>query len=312
MKAWGLRASLVIASVATLAIPASASAFVSPPQGPYAAFAIKGSHGYRISASIYGRQASLGVSKGARLLESPAESDYLSRETGGGDEFSADFGHFGRISVHFIPSRKVRRTHNPFCHGGAEVTRYGTFVGTIKFRGESGYTSVDAGRARGTTTTIPRLVCRYPRPSGKHAGHSGGKRHRPLVTTLSAQSTRNGVFLGATHSKAHPATDTLWAFTQEREHGIAISRNAFLFGSEAGFDPDPSLNSATLAPSAPFSGSASFQRLDDYTTRWEGPLTVSFPGRPDVPLTGRDFSWSLTSGRSSGSDSIISFYGGFG
>ena len=93
----------------------------------------------------------------------------------------------------------------------------------------------------------------------------------------------------------------------------ATGRSASL----AAFAPDPNLNSAALAPPFPFSGSANFQRLDDYTSRWEGPLTASFPGRPDTPLTGRGFAWRLSSERQRGGVTVdlgssqYSFGGGF-
>jgi hypothetical protein len=33
--------------------------------------------------------------------------------------------------------------------------------------------------------------------------------------------------------------------------------------------------------------------LDDFSSRWEGPLTVTLPGSTALALTGRDFAWSL-------------------
>jgi hypothetical protein len=106
-----------------------------------------------------------------------------------------------------------------------------------------------------------------------------------------------------------PEESVISASVQERSGGISIFRHVLLFAPDAAFSFDEQLNSATLTPPAPFAGSASFQRIDDYASRWEGPLTVSFPGRPEVPLTGRDFSWSLQSQRSQSSSPIVAVAG---
>lgn len=307
MKAWGRHTLLACAAAVILAVPASVAAFESPAAGPTAAFAVKGTHGYQVNVSISHGWSRLSVSKGADDPFGDGAEYWLFKGSVGAGTFAADFGHLGRISVHFDPSKKVRRVAIPFCHGGPESTRFGSFEGTIRFNGEGGYTAVDAARVRGTISSSPRLKCHLPRESGKQrGGGSGGKRRRPLLTTFSASSVRDGVFLEATHSGDDPLDSTILAMTQERDHGVVISRHVIASGPGVVFSTDAGLNSATLAAPAPFSGSAGFQRIDDYTSRWEGPLTVSFPGRPDVPLTGRNYSWSLNSARVSSSSISIS------
>jgi hypothetical protein len=65
----------------------------------------------------------------------------------------ASFGKLGKVSLHFRPSGKVRRVKIPktcLKHRPPVVSaRLGTFVGTIKFRGERGYTTVSAHRVKG-------------------------------------------------------------------------------------------------------------------------------------------------------------------
>lgn len=53
---------------------------------------------------------------------------------------------------------------------------------------------------------------------------------------------------------------------------------------------DRALRTATVAPPAPFSGSATFRRGAKRSgSTWSGSLAVSFPGRSDVPLVGAAF-----------------------
>lgn len=72
--------------------------------------------------------------------------------------------------------------------------------------------------------------------------------------------------------------------THEERRGIEISRSTTLWAGASAFEFDPSLRTATLAPPAPFSGSASFHRNAPVANRWSGNLTVDLPGRSNVPL----------------------------
>jgi len=52
------------------------------------------------------------------------------------------------------------------------------------------------------------------------------------------------------------------------------------------FRYDQRLQTATLSPPAPFSGSGLFKRSREAGQRWSGDLSIDMPGREDVPLTG--------------------------
>jgi hypothetical protein len=58
-----------------------------------------------------------------------------------------------------------------------------------------------------------------------------------------------------------------------------------LSGPES-FAFDEALNSATVSPPVPFTGSGSFLRNPDGSTSWTGTLAVDLPGLGSVPLTG--------------------------
>lgn len=302
-----------------LALPAAAGAYEQPARQPSASFRVKASHGYRVTVSASPRSANLTVSKGGRKGVGIELAQYtVSKPIGDGDEFEADFGHLGRIAVRFVPSNHVRRSPLPACEGGSKLTRFGTFEGTIRFSGEGGYADVHRTRAEGRVVSVPRLECdarRIPgeRHARKHRGHLG-KHQAPLVTSFSATSDKDGVFLAASHLEGEPASNSILAISLEHERRVRIMREVITYGLGAVFTTDSGLSTATLESPPPFSGSGTYQRVDEYTTRWDGSLAVSFPGRPDVALTGRHFSWSLDRTRAGfGSSAIaVSTSGGFG
>jgi hypothetical protein len=269
-----------------------------------AELSVEGDHGYQIDVSVSPGNAVLSVSKFARGAFDSGSADYLaSRGRLQRERVEADFGRLGRIGVRFHPSGKVRRRPTPFCKGGRELVRFGTFVGTIRFRGEEGYTGADRERARGKITTTSNHGCEPGAPGSRNDGGRDSKPRREIV--FSARSEAKGVEFSATRMPGLPglpAENLITASSQERRDGIVILRQVLMITpGPTSFAFDEALSSATLTPPLPFTGSASFQRIDDYASRWEGPLTVSFPGRPAVPLTGRDYSWSLRSQRSSSS-----------
>ena len=46
------------------------------------------------------------------------------------------------------------------------------------------------------------------------------------------------------------------------------------------------LTSASIEPPPPFHGKGTYRAAPDGTTSWTGPLSVSLPGAPRLPLTG--------------------------
>lgn len=90
------------------------------------------------------------------------------------------------------------------------------------------------------------------------------------------------------------------ATLKEAWDGIRIERTVSGRQPAAAFDYDPLLRTATVQPSAPFSGVASFHRGAAPTNRWTGTLSVDFPGKANVPLTGGAFSVHAVHARRTG------------
>ena len=62
------------------------------------------------------------------------------------------------------------------------------------------------------------------------------------------------------------------------------------------FAVNEALTGATIAPPEPFHGKGAYRAASDGTTTWTGPLSVSFPGVPRLPLTGEAFKATLSAG----------------
>lgn len=277
--------SLACAALALLALPTAARAdeFV------FGEFHLKGTHGYTLEFSLGGGGSEIRAVKHSKGLEEVAEYNDF-EDSGGGDRFAANLGSVGRISVRFRPSSPGRH-RKPACNRDPDVEEHGVFEGVIRFHGEHGFTSASARRVRGTLSRISDRRCRHrvARPGARSSEAS------PLITSMAATSTATPISFVAQHAEGKNSLfgTRFIAVTEEERGHVFIDREVTVHGPATGFAFDPNLNSATVSPPAPFSGSASYQRLDDFSSRWEGPLTVTLPGSTALALTGRDFAWSL-------------------
>lgn len=284
---------LAIAGIA----PAYASAF------QLAEFeALHGTNRFQIGITVKGHRARLAAAriKFSKVLYSAVAAQYVSRGRIDGDRVRARFGGRGLVDVHFEQEGEaVLRTPPPRCKGASRTIRSGVFVGTIRFRGERGFTVLDVGRVKGKLKTIPDWKC--PGPSGSRAG--------PSIDTspalLEAKAGRRGwrtLFRAVAARAPDEEAETLFSGgriearpgMRVRRYGVAISSN------DRTFTFDPGLSQATLDPPPPFAGFATFTRGIDAPI-WRGPLTVDLPGAGSVRLAGNDFTARLYRGEASDS-----------
>jgi hypothetical protein len=220
----------------------------------------------------------------------------------------ARFGSLGSIDLHFRPSGKVKVGHPAkHCRGRSPQVEYGEYRGTVALRGEDGYFEIHAKRAPGVRSRTYRLSCaagqavkdkaeplyEYVAPvEGFSVSSAGGS--IALILAVSRQSGRF-VYLRAAHMQsAGPGTE-VQAGALERMPGMAIGHSAWVDGGEGTLLTSlPSVHpaTATLAPPAPFHGSASLVENSSTSHSWTGTLGVSFPGL-DLPLTGHGYATSL-------------------
>jgi hypothetical protein len=289
MKIWATVSSVGVV-VALFASPGAAIAkggsFVIAPSQTME-FRLKGSHGYSISISGSGRGISLTAMHGG------SSASYSAPGVVSSTRIKARFGQLGRVSVRFHSDNGPRRVPLPRgnCHGKGEIIDRGYWVGKIEFEGEQGYTTVHASRARGKVTKTLKQTCSQSKGEKGHA-------RDPRVTSLSAVSKTGGVFLVAfkTTSKLHPAVDgSAFVASLLEAHGrrlfitrsIEISADVDTFVSTG---EEGHIETATIAPPAPFKGTATFQRTTGSKGSWLGSLVGDFLGRGEVALAGSEFS----------------------
>lgn len=76
------------------------------------------------------------------------------------------------------------------------------------------------------------------------------------------------------------------ASISERRGGMGISRSVDVTAAPGAFDFDVPAGVAFVTPPAPFAGEARYTRSSGKRASWRGDLSVDFPGRAGVRLTG--------------------------
>jgi hypothetical protein len=259
-------------------------------------FGLRTGDGYKIE--VFARRPvvvlSVGHTNAAR--RAGATTSYVARGTVGAGGMHADFAGFGRVSMRFRPSgRVVLGATGPHCGDRRRTaTGRGLFVGSLRFRGEGGYVTIDAHRAKGTLTEerspycpilpedVPGVFGRFPvSEPGRLTYLSAGRRQGIEFARFSASTVGAG--------RAH-----YFAETEQGGERLAIYRDAYAEAPRSSFATDDALSFATLGPPAPFVGVGLLERNPDGSRAWAGSLSVSFPGDPDVPLTGPGFKTFFT------------------
>ncbi len=264
---------------ALLVVPGATAAPVTAKRLPYPpGFTIEASNGYSVFA--------LGVP--ARKGNPPAIAIFVTGKDGGAfysapatvteTSFQAYLGDLGEIAVTFHPSGQGH-TERSACGGEPVSFDSGYYEGTINFHGEEGFTGIEANKAPGDIGFLLDIVC-----SGISGG-SGGLFMPGAELDIDARDRKLGphmmVVKNRPNARAHYEVEV-----SEVKDGISIGRFAGLIAPADTFTYDPKVQTATIRPPAPFSGSARFRRGAKSRNRWAGNLTVDLPGRASVALTG--------------------------
>jgi hypothetical protein len=243
-----------------------------------------GSHdGYRVHLYGVKSTALLVVAKEKKVGDAETATEYLTRSVIKGDAIKADFGDLGRVSMRFVPS-SARPSVS--CYGTRKsVVRHGLFVGSLHFRGESGYVEVSRRRAAGRLLMpLARSRCEEaPTPD-----HSNSSQRRKLTKFYAR--FRRGV--GSVEFWAETNEEGRVRYAAVDETGgeqMATFRRAFVEASPQTFATDGPLSFLSVSPPYPFSGTGLIQRNANGSRSWTGTLGVSFPGDADIGLTGPEF-----------------------
>lgn len=282
----GTLLALVVA-FATLLVPAHAGAVDSDLKYGYA-FKVEASNGYSILAYAANERADgrgvivlfVNGESGAAAYVAPAQLTATSVE--------ADLGRLGAVSLDVVPSGK-EKTERSACKGGGESVRFEpqAFRGRFEFHGEGGFTDAVSTAPRERTRFFADLLCLGNESEGQF-GHSPG-------ALLSArQPGPHGIeFEAQTNSHSRP---TRFAATIRERHGrMRIERSARAVAGPRAFrfefayhqlEPQLPPAIAVVKPPAPFAGTGLLKQQSGIPSSWSGDLTVDFPGRPGVRLTG--------------------------
>lgn len=288
-----------------LAVALSPLALFTPasPARTTAEFELAGSDGFSLVFEISRRTAAVTALRFQSLTALSAAS-YETRGSLAGDRARARFGSRGRVSVEFKPSGKVTRRNPPRrCEGRPRVTRFGAFVGTIRFAGEQGYTSVTASRASGSVLSASPWRCKRGRglraepsiaPGSVRLGPNPGGESRTVLDADAGSGNDSTSFsVLATRPPGQSGTTSFIATRVERRPSMRVTRFAFVDGKDPSFSFDEALSAATATPPSPFGGTASFLHEPGGPATWTGSLSVDFPGAEAVALAGEDFSARL-------------------
>jgi hypothetical protein len=205
----------------------------------------------------------------------------------------------GRVAVRFEPKKemKLEFTAQPGCTSdGISIERSGWFTGTIEFHGEGGYTDISRRRAYGQIMEVPREVCRN-RKSGRRAGGSSADQDETVLLTAGRPEGHGQLMFDASPlgrlGSIGPTVEFDASYTHSRQ-GMFITANTRVRGGVKDFsltEVAGSPSEATVAPPAPFTGSAIFSLESPKKASWTGDLGVEIPTLGIVSLAGPDF-WS--------------------
>jgi hypothetical protein len=244
------------------------------------AFKLEGSNGY--SVFVVGVPAHKGQPANVAIFVSGKRDGafYDAPATLTKTSMQASFGALGEIAVTFHPSGRAKRVR-PSCGGRSLVFDSGAYEGTIRFNGEEGFTSVEATSANGDLGFLLDLLC--PGISGGSGGPFLSGAELNAYSGPSPQSANVKVVKNRPSARAHYEAEVF-----EVHEGISISRFANVVEAASTFVFDSKVQTATVHPSAPFSGTGRFRRAAKPANQWSGNLTVDLPGRAGVELTGSD------------------------
>ena len=323
LVALGLCALPSFATAGALDIPAAAppqfraalraKLHMPPPRHAFESrFDLEAQHGYTVTVVGEGNIVALEVSrplaqqgKGDALEQlfgslKQSVTAYVARGTVTKHRIVASFGKFGKVDVRFRPSGQVVESgRRRRCQGADHFTsQLGVFVGGVRFSGEGHYVAVRSHRAKGRVRSPLHLHC------GSRSPHRfASSRARPVgeypsfSPTVLAATSRHGVSGLELITIRLGSTVLFGAVNEESLGSMARIRFALTTApAKKSFAVNEALTGATIAPPEPFHGKGAYRAASDGTTTWTGPLSVSFPGVPRLPLTGEAFKATLSAG----------------
>jgi hypothetical protein len=314
VRARTIAAVLASAAIVVLCLPSGAFART----GHYTTrglsteqFQLPASNGYKLNVAVVNRRAQLIFNKGARH-GSLTVAYFLRGKMSPGPNLHFPIGNEGEANFRFVPRGQPEETTLPGCKGAPPVVEEGALVGTFRFRGRSGFTTIDAHRAHVVVAWVPPMTCRKVKtpknvvtvglpasggevPEGFVRLIAGSRPGRPIFDADLFEEKSVGI-----GGREFPDFPDFSASISRREGGAEVTYAADITGRPSSFGVPESLTppaTATVEPAAPFSGSATFSLTAPHQSEWSGDLAVVLPGYGRVPLTGPSVSAGLCRGK---------------
>jgi hypothetical protein len=268
--------------------PAEEEELGTTPAHPYPApygLAIASSNGYGLSVDEGSGHKVLVEANGAHGTVAYSAPGTISEKL-----IKVDLGKYGRIDMHWVPNGRVREVRLK-CHERGVITHFyeaGSYVGTLRFRGGRGFTSVTAHRVAWHRNWYSAT---------RACGFSVSTAEPGYGEVIEAE--RGGHASATAHLfayKAHKGAKVEFTAHSKETHGrLEISRSAYVDGGAGSLLlKAASPTTVALDPPAPFYGAATFERIEGSK---EGTLTgdlgVEFPDQTKVDLAGKGIEATL-------------------
>ena len=215
-----------------VAAPASAATFHFESSG----MKLDGTHGYTIRVS-----GSNGLLKGKApqaaaitAQKGHASADYLVQGTSTARELQGNFGDRGKVNMKFHVEKVTHPKPPHNCKGKTKRT-VGTWKGTLKFRGENGYTKASAKSVDGDHV-VEDLKC--------HIG--GGGTPKTHVQLSASSATPGSATFSADVVKRSGAKPRFFASQSSSDGPVSIYRSTGVRGQPSQFTYDPGYTNATV------------------------------------------------------------------
>jgi hypothetical protein len=277
--------NIAVSAVAGLAVMAGVYAPAAHARNAPPAMKVRGSNGYTLFVyAVKDRQVNPGTSVTVLAKKGTTGAEYRTTKAEIGRNFvRAQFGKLGSVDMSFKPNGRSREKTAP---GGCDriPTAMGRFEGNFEFRGERGFTTVEALGGKPVARPIGFGSCAsfagYTPQSGYMQGLSRGAEGQVRPQNYPRY------FSVWVHKYLPDSPTTIRVGSGEKSGPLAISRGVDLVAPPSAFTCDAT--GGVLSAGFPFAGSAKFTATPapcDVEGVPSGALTVSMPGLGPVSLT---------------------------
>jgi hypothetical protein len=250
------------------------------------------------------------VGEGAETSVNYFEAARRKRADAADGSLDVKIGRLGHFRGHFVAISTKTEKPSKICEGKPTTTEKGHFVGSFKFHGERGYTTIDAHLLSGSVTHIGAQTCKLTEPEEHRSPRqekAQEKREEGGFRLVAANSGARTLF-EASREEAPPELHVMptnygatVAGGKVGKFRVSYDASVFNFGSDGAESfrvpnlAEP-LSEAIIEPAAPFSGTATFHLETPKKASWTGDLAVELPGLGTVPLTGLKIAAGLCHG----------------